>query len=233
MAFVSFSLPNLADFGVKNFTLSESSSGYVWDLDVYTGKTGHDPQKRLAYHVRKLVQGLEGKGFNLFADNGYSSPQLFQDLAEVGILACGTERANRKGLPSDITNLKAKDIKSMKRGQSVFRQKGCLTACTWKDNKHVHVLKTMPTSTACSAITTSVKERGKWTQKEVQRPSVIELYNQYMGNVDLAYQRVWYRKLFFYLLEIAIMDAFLLEQKSPHNNPPVTTKSPRMLVFRR
>ena len=99
--------------------------------------------------------------------------------------------------------------------------------------KHVHVLTTMPTTAACSAITRSVKERGKWTQKEVQRPSVIELYNQYMGNVDLAYQRVWYRKLFFYLLEIAIMDAFLLEQKSPHNNPPVTTKSPRMLVFRR
>lgn len=30
-------------FGVKNFTVSESSSGYVWDLDVYAGKTGHDP----------------------------------------------------------------------------------------------------------------------------------------------------------------------------------------------
>ena len=29
------------------------------------------------------------------------------------------------------------------------------------------------------------------------------------------------------------MDAFLLERKSPHHNPPVTTKSHRMLVFRR
>ena len=67
------------------------------DLDVYTGKTGHDPQKGLACHVvRKLVQGLAGKGFNLLVDNWYSSPQLFQDLAEVGILACGTVRTNRK-----------------------------------------------------------------------------------------------------------------------------------------
>ena len=112
-------------FGVKNFTLSESSSGYVWDLDVYTGKTGHDPKKALAYHVvRKLVQGLEGKGFNLFVDNWYSSPQLFQDLAEVGILACGTVRANRKGLPSDIMNLKAKDIKSMKEDSLCLDRKG-------------------------------------------------------------------------------------------------------------
>lgn len=207
-----------ARFVVKNFTLSESSSGYVWDLEVYTGKTGHDPKKGLAYHVvRKLVQGLEGKGFNLFVDNWYSSPQLFEDLAEVGILACGTVHANRRGLPSDIMNLKAKE---MKRGQ--FRQKGHLAACTWKDNKHVHVLTSMPTTTACSAITRSVKEKGKWTQKKVQRPSVIELSNQYMGGVDLADQRVrsyqrstktWlrYMKLFIYLLEVAIMDAFLLE----------------------
>ena len=125
----------------------------------------------------------------------------------------------------------------------LFRQKGRLTACTWKD-KHVHVLTTMPTTTACSAITRSVKERGKWTQKEVQTPSVTELYNQYMGGVDLSDQRVrsyqrstktwvWYMQLFFYLLEVAIMDAFLLERKSPHHNPPVTTKSRRMLVFRR
>ena len=96
-------LPNKPGrFGVKNFTLSESSSGYVWDLDVYTGKSGHDPQKGLAHHVvRKLVQVLEGKGFNLFVDNWYSSPQLFEELAEEKILVCGTVRANRKGLPKD------------------------------------------------------------------------------------------------------------------------------------
>ena len=47
----------------------------------------------------------------------------------------------------------------MKRRQSVLRQKGHLTTCTCKDNKHVHMLTTMPTTTACSAITRSVKER--------------------------------------------------------------------------
>jgi len=69
LAFINFFLPKLVDLLKKNFTLSESSSGYVWDLDVYTGKTGQDPQKRLAHHVvRKLVQDLEGKGLNLFVD---------------------------------------------------------------------------------------------------------------------------------------------------------------------
>ena len=92
-------LPNKpARFGVKNFTLSESSIGYVWDLMVYTGKTGHDPRKRVAYHVvMKLMEGLEGKGYNLFLDNRYSSPQLFIDLENKRILACGTVRAASKG----------------------------------------------------------------------------------------------------------------------------------------
>ena len=68
----------------------------------------------------KLVEGLEGKGYNRFVDNWYSSPQLFIDLEKKKILACGTVRAGRKGLPGDIMNIKSTEMKSMKRGQSVF-----------------------------------------------------------------------------------------------------------------
>ena len=231
-------------FGVKNFTLSESSSGYVWDLMVYTGKTDHDPQKGVAHHVvMKLVEGLEGKGYNLFVDNWYSSPQLFTDLEKKEILACGTVRAGRKGLPGDMMDIKSKEMKSMKRGQSVFRQKGRLTACTWNDSKFVHLLTTMPATSECSDTTRSVKEKGKWMQKAMQRPVIIELYNKFMGGVDLADQRVrsyqrntktyvWYMKLFFYLLEVAIMNAYILERKNPHHNPPATQKARQMLPFR-
>lgn len=96
---------------------------------VYTGKTGH--QKGVAYHVvMKLMEGLEVKGYNLFMDNCYSSPELFIDLENKKILACGTVRAGRKGLPGDIINIKSKEIKSIKKGQSLFRKKGRLTTCT-------------------------------------------------------------------------------------------------------
>ena len=105
-------------------------------------------------------------------------------------LACGTVRAGRKGLPGDIMNIKDNEIKSTKRGQCVFRQKGRLTACTWKDNKFVHLLTTMPATSECSTVTRAVKDKGKWVQKEVQRPAIVELYNKFMGGVDLADQRV-------------------------------------------
>ena len=151
-------------------------------------------------------------------------------------------RAGRKGLPGDIMNIKDKEIKSIKRGQCVFRQKGRLTACTWKDKKFVHLLTTMPATSECSTVTRAVKEKGKWVQKEVQRPAIVELYNKFMGGVDLADQRVrsyqrntktyvWYMKLFFYFVEVAIMNAYLLERKSPHHNPPATQKARLMLPF--
>jgi len=80
-------------------------------------------------------------------------------------------------------------------------------------------------------------------QKEeaVQRPVTVELYNKFTGGADLAAQRVsyhrntksyvWYMKLFFYFVEVAIMNAYLLERKSPHHNPPTTQKARQMLPF--
>lgn len=140
-------------------------------------------------------------------------------------------------------NISSREMKSIKRGQSLFRQKGRLTACPWKDSKFVHFLTTMPATSKCSSTTRSVKEKGRWVQKEVQRPVTVELYHKFMGQVDLADQRVrsyqhntktyvWYMKLFFYLSEVAIMNAYILERKNPHHNPPATQKAHRMLPSR-
>lgn len=72
----------------------------------------------MAHHVvMKLLQGLEGKGYNLFCRQVVLSPVLFLDLTKENTLACGTVRSGRKGLPRDIMNIKDKEIKSMKRGQ--------------------------------------------------------------------------------------------------------------------
>ena len=169
VAFRQFLTSKPSRFGVKNFTLFESSSGYVWDLLVYTGKTGHDPEKGVAYHVvMKLLQGLEGKHYNIFVDNWYSSPALFLDLAKEKTRACGTVRAGRKGLPGDIMNIKDKEIKSMKRGQCVFRQKSRLIACTWKDNKFVYLLTTKLETRECSTVTRAVKEK-EYSPKSVEQ----------------------------------------------------------------
>ena len=59
---------------------------------------------------------------------------------------------------------------------------------------------------------------------ELTRPKEIGLYNSHMGGVDLSDQRmalatrmskgtVWYKKLFFYILEVAVQNAYILNGK--------------------
>lgn len=61
------------------------------------------PEKGLAHNVvLDLVQDLLGKGYYLFMDNFYTSPELFLDLLSKGFHACGTVRMNRKDLSNDF-----------------------------------------------------------------------------------------------------------------------------------
>lgn len=226
-------------FGIKCFTLAEASSGYGLVSKVYTGKENGVVQTDLG---RKAVMGLMesylDKGYKLYMDNYYTSVPLFQDLEGRGTLACGTVRSNRKGLPKDITDVHNEEVKALKRGESVYRQKNTITCVGWKDSKMVYMLATTPLSpTSNVEVERSVKVGNKWQKTAVSQPSVISDYNQNMGGVDLSDQRVttyarlmkgsvWYYKIFFYLLELSISNAQILMAKSFRN-------APKMLAFRK
>ena len=171
-------------------------------------------------------------------DNYYTSVALFEELEERKTLACGTVRSNRVNLPREICGLKEKAVKDLKRGECLYRKKGNLTCVTWRDRKPVSVLATLPTSTEDSSIVQrSVKANGKWEKKEFHRPGLIDLYNTFMGGVDVSDQRtvayprlkkgaVWYYKVFFYMIEVCVSNAHILHTKSPNHS------SKRALEFR-
>ena len=98
-----------------------------------------------------------------------------------------------------------------------------------RDRKPVSVLATTPTSKIDqSVIQRSVKVNGTWEKRDFARPGVINLYNTYMGGVDLSDQRVvsnvqlmrgvvWYFKVFFYMIGVCISNAHILHCKSPNH----------------
>ncbi|CAG2218487.1 unnamed protein product [Mytilus edulis] len=93
-------------WGVKVWMLAESQSSYIKIIDIYPGRRA-TPQLHLASNVvKRCLQGaqLEGKGYHVYTDNFFSSPELFEDLFQnYGITAaCETVRINRRGLPVDI-----------------------------------------------------------------------------------------------------------------------------------
>ena len=101
---------------------------------------------------------------------------------------------------------------------------------TWRDRKPVSVLGTVPTSEDDSGVVErSTKVNGRWVKQNFARPGLIILYNTYMGGVDVSDQRlssygrlmrgsVWYYKIFFYLIEVCISNAHILERKSPNHS---------------
>ena len=113
-----------ARFGIKLFSLCEDS-GYLWNSFVYLGKTTiNENQHHLERRISKscvvatsLLSDLLGLGYKLFADNWYTSEELFDYLYENKTCVVGTVRKNRLKLPKSVTNEK------LGRGQFTFRRK--------------------------------------------------------------------------------------------------------------
>ena len=61
------------------------STGYKYDMNVYLGKDRQRAAQHLtATHatVTNLTRGVEGFGHELYIENFFSSPHLFDDLAQ-------------------------------------------------------------------------------------------------------------------------------------------------------
>jgi len=149
-------------FGFKLFTLAESKSGYIWNFEVYTGCKGEAEQNQTNSVIVRLTNPLQDKGYRLFTNNFYTSPNLFFDLREHGIQACGTVWPARKDLPKDLTDHKLPFVKNLLRSHSLFRQKGDLMASTWKDKKPVHLISTVPVGNTLETGNSKTKSKRKW-----------------------------------------------------------------------
>lgn len=98
-------------WGIKVWVAAESKSGYILDMDVYTGKKETRNNNFLLGEqvVLNLAEPFFGNFHHFFFDNFFSSVRLVDILAENETYACGTIRCNRQDLPEEF-----KDLKSMK-----------------------------------------------------------------------------------------------------------------------
>ena len=103
-------------WGIKLWVLCEAQTGYVYKFQVYFGKEHNNPECHLARRVvRHLTSPIENMYQNLYMDNFYCDPHLFNELEGKKILSCGTIRANRQGFPKNIV-ITATMEKTMNRG---------------------------------------------------------------------------------------------------------------------
>jgi hypothetical protein len=125
-------------FGIKTFELCESNTGYLWKFIVCSGSET-DIETTLDYGERnetssivlKLNEDLLGKGYTLWMDKYYNSPDLAAFPKRQGTNVAGTLWLNRKNEPSTIKNAK------LKKGEIISQQSDGVKVMKWNDKKEV------------------------------------------------------------------------------------------------
>ena len=164
-------------------------------------------------------------------DNYYTSPALFRDLRRLGFGACSTLRTNRQGVPQAI---KAK----LQKGEVVSEMiDDKMMALKWMDKRPVAMLTTIHDDSIVTK-----QRRSKAAQggvEEVRKPLVIEQYNLFMGGVDNGDQLLsyygyshrtlkWWRRGFFHLVDVAIVNAYIMYLSTPCSGRRLTHKEFRV-----
>ena len=86
-------------WGIKAYVLSESTSGYMYNLLVYYGKETQLITTRNLNHTTKvvltLVSPLANKGYDLYTDRFYTSPEIASELLQIDTTLTGTVMTNK------------------------------------------------------------------------------------------------------------------------------------------
>lgn len=214
-------------YGYKLYVLC-GVSGFAYNFEIYSGQEEpmlpNEPLLGATGNVvirltRIIPRFLHHK---LFFDNYYTSVPLIVHLEKEGIHTSGTVRFNR--LP-DKDQLQA-NIEKNPRGGFVeyicsYKQKP-VVFLAWKDNKVVSMVSTYKGSLPVRTI--QRYDRRAKTRRDVSCPALIDTYNKHMGGVDtmdamIGRQKIriksrkWYLKLFFHLIDITIVNAWLLARR--------------------
>lgn len=213
-------------WGYKYWVLADPT-GYTIDFNIYYGAANQSTSGHGLAHdvVTELVEPFWFQGYQVFCDNLYSSPTLFEALSANGIAATGTLRTNRKGVPKKVLQLKkALNQKKVKRGTGHYIRppRSNIVYIVWKDNSSVTVMSTAYPGHSTSTVKRKVKyANGSTIVEDVAVPQAIAKYNAYMGGVDksdqfISYNRIlrrtkrYWKTMFYHLLEIITTNSSII-----------------------
>ena len=214
-------------WGIKVFVLSDAHNGYVYRLQVYTGKdlSNVSDVGLCTKVVLDLMSGLESFHHELYTDNYYTSPSLYLTLYSRGVNACGTVRPNRKGFPQDLVT----KATIHNRSYYNYRSSGPLLATVWVDKRSIYFLSTMHVAESTEESTVK-RRKPDGLQEDVLCPPLLPDYQAYMRGVDRGDQLIgyynagrrskkWWKRVFCHILECSILNAYVLYKTVPSTSP--------------
>lgn len=201
-------------YHIKTFGLVDSATGFVVNILTYFGKDSSydpdvDPDGAMAVKVFQTLLKPVGIGHHLYADRYYTTHQLVRYLLDRSCSYTGTLNLNRKNFPPEIKHLRMKHMEA----KHFMNEDNTIQVTAWKDKK---------AKKPCVIVSTNTNTRFTKTRKGKTKPQVIHSYNNMMNGCDRVDQCVgyhsntnrktykWWKKLFYWVLEISINNAFVL-----------------------
>ncbi|GFQ96506.1 chimeric ERCC6-PGBD3 protein [Trichonephila clavata] len=159
-------------WGFKMWCRADSSTGYLFEFDLYTGKKMNTEVELGESVVLSLTEQLKGLGCEVYFNDFFNSPALQYKLMKQNIKACGTVRTNRKNVPKSLPL-----DENMQRGDIHAESSSGISFVKWMDSKSVHML----TNFISPIPTGTVKRRQAGTAEKVNVtcPEVIISYNKH------------------------------------------------------
>lgn len=214
-------------WGYKIFVLCDDK-GIVYNFEVFTGKIQPHPNLPDLGASSNIVLRLSDvipkhKNYLLYFDNWFTSLALMAELSKTQIYCLGTVRSNRL-LGCNFTP----DGELKSKGRGSFEEKEALVqgqtvrVVKWYDSRAVLLASSF--SSAQPIGKTMRFDRRVRAKIDIDCPSMVVVYNKFMGGVDLldslmALYRIsirskkYYMRLFFHFIDMATVTSWLLYRR--------------------
>ena len=210
-------------FHIKLYQVCEADLGYIIAFEVYIGKANSTciqmskPINTTVNDTMKLGLGLleKGqlldKGYNVFTDNYYTSPELLFKCFHRQTIGMDTVQCNRKNMPNVVIGAK------LKKGESCFHRNRELLCLKWCDKHQVIVLTTIDDAIEiawkydCHG---NVQFKPKTFVECTSNMWGCDLSDQLMTSYCMLHRSVkWWRKLFFHMFSLLLNNVYVLHKK--------------------
>ena len=199
--------------GIKIYKLCESESGYCSNFHIHTTKIERDEENGELVGeaiIFKLAAKYLNKGYIIYMDNWFTSPNVILKLLDFKTYGVGTAKPNRLNFPQMLTKYEV--IK----GDVLYFSANNILALRFSDRKEVYFLTSYTKQMEMISIDKP--------HKQACRPMCIDDYNKNMGGVDKHDQKLasfsilrrslkWYRKLFIYLFDMMLLNSSIIFYK--------------------
>lgn len=207
-------------YGINIWVMCDSTTHYVCNLQVYTGRAPDQPRdvNQGQRVVLDLVQSIARSGRNVTCDNFFTSLSLARRLESMQLTLLGTIRSHRRELPLELSKATGRVQHS-----SLFGFQKTATLVSY-----------CPTKGRVVVLLSSMHDKNEIQADNKKKPLMIVDYNKTKAGVDTLDQMVrtyttkrktrrWPLVLFYNLLDISAVNGYVMWL---HANPEWKKRNP-------